>query len=38
LGSGRVVVDLKDQPKPSRAALAQAIRDSGFTLTRMETP
>jgi len=38
LGSGRVVVDLKDQPKPSRAALSKAIRDSGFTLTRIETP
>jgi copper chaperone CopZ len=38
LGSGKVVVDLKERPKPSRAALAKAIRDSGFTMTRIEVP
>jgi copper chaperone CopZ len=38
LGSGRVVVQTPGETKPSRKELARAIRQSGFTLTRIETP
>ncbi len=40
MSSGRVEVALAEAPKsrPSRAALTQAIKDSGFTLVRIETP
>lgn len=38
LGDGRVVVHRNTSQPLTRAELAQAIRDSGFTLVRMETP
>ncbi len=38
LGSGRVVVQTPGDTKPSRKELARAIRQSGFTLTRIESP
>jgi len=38
LGSGKVVVKIGGDQKPSRMELADAIRQSGFTLTRIETP
>ncbi len=38
LGSGEVKVQLADENRPTRAQLARAIQDSGFTLIRIETP
>lgn len=38
MGNGRVTVQLKDHPRPTRKQLAKAIDDSGFTLVRFESP
>lgn len=38
LGDGTVTLSLGGAKRPSRALLAQAIHDSGFTLRRIETP
>ncbi len=37
LSSGQVQLALKDNPRPSRRALADAVDRSGFTLTKIET-
>ncbi len=36
LGTGRVTVALNDLLRPSRADLAKAVKDSGFTLSGIE--
>jgi copper chaperone len=38
MGSGRVTVHLKGDDRPSQVQLARAIRQSGFTLVRIDTP
>ncbi len=38
LGSGQVKVHLDEINRPSRAQLARAIDQSGFTLVKIETP
>ncbi len=38
LGSGEVKVQLAGENRPTRAQLARAVQDSGFTLVRIETP
>lgn len=38
LGDGTVSLSLGGAERPSRAALARAIHDSGFTLRRIEVP
>jgi copper chaperone len=38
MGSGRVTVHLADENRPSQAQLARAIRQSGFTLVRIDIP
>jgi copper chaperone CopZ len=38
MGSGRVTVHLAAENRPSKAQLARAIRQSGFTLVRIDTP
>jgi short subunit dehydrogenase-like uncharacterized protein len=38
MGSGRVTVHLADENRPSQEQLARAIRQSGFTLVRIDMP
>lgn len=38
MGSGRVVATLDQQQPPTRRQLSKAIKDSGFTLVRLDTP
>jgi copper chaperone len=38
LGSGVVTVQLADAGRPSKAQLARAVRESGFTLVEINTP
>jgi copper chaperone len=38
MGTGRVRVQLAEENRPSRAQLARAIDESGFTLVGIETP
>lgn len=38
LGTGKVVTQFAESPRPSKQQLAQAVENSGFTLERIETP
>lgn len=38
MGDGSVRVKLADEPRPTRAQLARAVDQTGFTLVRIDTP
>jgi copper chaperone CopZ len=38
MGDGSVRVQLADEPRPSKAQLARAVEQTGFTLVRIDTP